>query len=67
MAVHFVLLFVVMYLFCNCGNSVSRKRGKMYDRTDFNDRFFSNNDFVFYNKFNEGVCVINHTVLRFNL
>ena len=49
---------VFNFLFSNCGSRVSRKRGKLYTRTDFNDRFFNNSDFVFYNSCNEGVCVV---------
>lgn len=47
---------VFNYLFRNCGSRVSRRRGKLYDRTDFNDSFFSDNDFIFRNRFNECVC-----------
>ncbi len=47
---------VFNYVFLNCGTRVSRKRGRMYGRTDFNSNFFSNNDF-FCNKFNECVCI----------
>ena len=49
---------VFNYLFSNCGTRVCRKHGRMYERTDFNCDFFSNNDFVFCNKFNECVCVL---------
>ncbi len=38
-------------------SAVCRKRGRMYERTDFNSNSFSNNDFVFCNKFNECVCI----------
>ena len=44
-------------LFSNCGTRVCRKRGRIYERTDFNSNIFSNNDFVFCNKFNECVCI----------
>ena len=44
-------------VFSNCGSRVYRKRGRMYERTDFNSNCFSNNDFVFCNKFNECVCI----------
>ena len=29
----------------------------MYDKCDFCCKYFSSDSFVFYNKFNEGVCV----------
>ena len=43
---------VFNYLFKGKGKCVSRKCGKMYDRSDFNLDYF-----VYYNKFNEGCCV----------
>ena len=33
---------LIVVLVCVC-----RKRGRMYERTDFNSNCFSNNDFVF--------------------
>ncbi len=45
-------------MFKNCGTVVSRKRGKLYNRCDFDDRFFSFNNFVFRNSNDEGVCVV---------
>ena len=44
-------------MFSNYGTCVCRKRGRMYERIDFNSNFFSNNNFVFCNKFNECVCI----------
>ena len=49
---------VFMFLFGDCGSVVSRKPGKMYNRPDFNDNYFRSSDFVYYNKHNEGVCVV---------
>ena len=34
-------------VFSNCGSRVCCKRGRMYERTDFNSNFFSNDNFVF--------------------
>ena len=48
---------VFNYLFKDKGECVSRKCGKMYDRRDFNLDFFNVDNFVYYNKFNEGCCV----------
>ena len=48
-----------MFLFGDCGSAaVSRKYGKMYNRPDFTDNYFCLSDFVYYNKHNEGVCVV---------
>ena len=30
----------------------------MYRRCDFNNRYFNDNDFVYYNDHGEGVCVV---------
>ena len=48
---------VFNYLFKGKGKCVSHKRGKMYDRSDFNSDYFNVDSFVYYNKFNEGCCV----------
>ena len=44
-------------VFSNCGSRVCRKRGRMYERTDFNSNCFSNNDFVFFVISLMNVCV----------
>ena len=49
---------VFMFLFGNCGSAVFRKSGKMYNRSEFSDSYFRSSDFVYYNKHNEGVCVV---------
>jgi hypothetical protein len=47
---------VFNYLFKDKGSCVS-KPGRLYVKEDFNVDFFNLDDFVFYNKFNECVCV----------
>ena len=48
---------VFNYLFKDFGSVVHRKRGRLYNRCDFNDNFFCNNNFVYCN-INNGVCVV---------
>ena len=49
---------VFNYLFSNCGVNVSRRPGKFYNRSDFCDDFFLDDDFVYCNKFGESVRVV---------
>ena len=49
---------VFNYLFKDFGSVVRRKCGRLYNRCDFNDNFFCNNNFVYRNSNNEGVCVV---------
>lgn len=48
---------VFMFLFGGCGSVVPHKKGRAYDRNEFN-HFFHSSDFVLYNKFSEGVKVV---------
>lgn len=49
---------VFKYMFSNRGSSVCRRPGKFYTRSDFSNDFFSDNDFMFTNKFDEVVRVV---------
>lgn len=49
---------VFNFLFNNRGNTVYRKPGKFFNREDFCDEFFSDNDFMYTNKFSEVVRVV---------
>ena len=48
---------VFQYLFGNCGRAACRRRGKFYNRCDFNCSFFNDSDFVYRNDCNECVSV----------
>ncbi len=37
---------------------VFRKRGKMYNRCDFSDKYFKNSDFMFTNSHNESIRAV---------
>ena len=54
----FVRRDVFNFLFSNCGNGVFRKRGKMYNRCDFNDKYFKDSDFMYTNNHNESIRVV---------
>ena len=54
----FVRRDVFNFLFSNCGNRVFRKRGKMYNRCDFNDKYFKDSDFMYTNNHNESIRVV---------
>ena len=49
---------VFNFLFNNCGNCVFRKRGRMYNRCDFSDKYFKDSDFIFTNNHNESIRVM---------
>ncbi len=49
---------VFKFLFGDTGSRVSRRRGRMFNRCDFNDRFFNDSDFVYYNNHNECIRVV---------
>ncbi len=55
----FVRRDVLNFLLSNCGN---RKRGKMYNRCDFSDKYFKDSDFMYTNNHNESirlfVCIV---------
>ncbi len=45
-------------LFGDTGSRVSRRRGRMFNRCDFNDRYFNDSDFVYNNNLNECIRVV---------
>ena len=45
------------FLFNNCGSSVRRRPGKLFNRSDFNSVYFCDSNFVFCNDSKEGFCV----------
>ena len=47
-----MFVFVVtllIFLFNNCGSSVRRRPGKLFNRSDFNSVYFCDSNFVFCN------------------
>ena len=48
---------VFKFLFDNKGTVVSHKPGKLYDRNDFNESYFTTDTFTLYNKHHEGFSV----------
>lgn len=49
---------VFNFMFSNCGSAVRRKPGRMYNRNDFNDKYFNDYDFVYHTNSNESVRVV---------
>ena len=45
-------------LFKNCGSKVCRRPGKFFNRCDFSNIYFSDNDFTYSNEHNECVSVL---------
>ena len=56
---------VYNFLFNGKGSSVSRKPGRLYERSDFTDEFFNDGHFQIYNKHNEG-CSISFPIYMYS-
>ncbi len=56
---------VFMFLFNGKGKKCDRKRGFMYESSDFDNNYFCDDFFVFYDKFGES-CTVDFPIYMFS-